>query len=640
LHVAPRTLHDLDVILEFLSPLFLIGAAAAAVPIVLHLLRREPEPRVRFAAVGFLKRAPVEHTERRRLREWLLLALRIAALALLAVGFARPYVPSAVSAAGARGLVVALDISASMTAPGAFTRARDLAKAAVGRAQPGDVVGLITIADRAEVAVAPTADRSVVLSAIDSAAPGFGATRYRAALEAGVQALDGRRGTIVLVTDLQENGWDAGNRVAMPDSVAVEVADVGPPPPNLAVTSIRVAADRIVASIGNSGGEGRQTRARLALDGRMTADLPVTIAPRSSIDVTFDGASRAASAAVSIDDATGVQADNVRYIALNGGTMPELLFVTDTGALDREAFYLEQALTVEPVSGRAFHVAGSNPSQLSAWDAAKLAENRAVVVLSTRGLERRGREALAAALRRGVGLVIAAGPSVDGEVVRDVLGPELPLTMDTRVDSADLPRSLAPVDRRHPVFQAFQAGSPLGLAAFRRVSRIDAPSCPTLARFSTGEPALVECAAGDGRAIVFASDLDNRWNDLPMHASFVPFLHEVILYVAGGRSSIEQYLIGEVPAGIPPVPGIVPRTGGKTHEPPVLAVNIDPRESDPARLTPEEFQKVVARVRDTGQPGARLAMTREEDRQQLWRVALAFMIGVLALEGIVAGRTA
>ena len=627
---------------SFLSPLFLLGAVAAAVPIVLHLLRREPEPRVRFAAVGFLKRAPVEHTERRRLREWLLLALRVTALALLAVGFARPYVPAAASGAGARGLVVALDVSASMSAPGAFARARDLAKAAVENAQPGDLVGLIALADRPQVAVVPSADHSLALSAIESAAPGFGATGYRAGLEAGVQALDGRSGTIVLVTDLQENGWDAGAGVAVPDSIRVEVADVGPMPSNLAVTSIGVSGDRIVASIGNGGDATRDTRVRLVLDGTSTADRPVAIPPRSAIDVTFDGASRAKSAAVSIDDATGIQADNVRYIVLNGGgSQPELLVVTDTGVLEREAFYVQQALKVEPAAGHAFHVVGANPSQLSTWDAAALSRNRAVVLLSTRGLERRGREALAAAIRNGIGLLIAAGPSIDGDVVSDVLGPDVPLHIDTRADSSGpVTRSLAPVDRRHPIFQAFPSGRPLGLAAFRRVSHVEASACQTLARFSTGEPALVDCAAGEGRAIVLASDLDNQWNDLPMHASFVPFLHEVLQYVAGGRPSADQYLVGDVPAGTPPVPGIVTRTAARAGESPVLAVNVDPRESDPARLTAEEFQKTVAHVRDTGGPGARLATTREEDRQQLWRVALALMIGVLAIEGVVAGRTA
>ena len=50
---------------SFLAPLFLAGAAAAAVPLILHLLKREPEPRVKFAAVRLLKSAPVELTARR-----------------------------------------------------------------------------------------------------------------------------------------------------------------------------------------------------------------------------------------------------------------------------------------------------------------------------------------------------------------------------------------------------------------------------------------------------------------------------------------------------------------------------------------------------------------------------------------------
>ena len=88
--------------MSFLSPLFLLGALAAAMPIVLHLLKREPEARVKFSAVQLLRHAPVEHTSRRRLRELLLLALRVAALLLLALAFARPFLASGRPPAGRR----------------------------------------------------------------------------------------------------------------------------------------------------------------------------------------------------------------------------------------------------------------------------------------------------------------------------------------------------------------------------------------------------------------------------------------------------------------------------------------------------------------------------------------------------------
>ena len=50
--------------MSFLAPLFLLGASAAAIPIVLHLLKREPEARVRFAAVSLTE--PLSSTEVRR----------------------------------------------------------------------------------------------------------------------------------------------------------------------------------------------------------------------------------------------------------------------------------------------------------------------------------------------------------------------------------------------------------------------------------------------------------------------------------------------------------------------------------------------------------------------------------------------
>ncbi len=66
--------------ISFLSPLFLIGAIAAAVPILLHLFHRKTEVVIDFPAVQLLTRAPVQQHRRRRLRELMLLALRVAAL--------------------------------------------------------------------------------------------------------------------------------------------------------------------------------------------------------------------------------------------------------------------------------------------------------------------------------------------------------------------------------------------------------------------------------------------------------------------------------------------------------------------------------------------------------------------------------
>src|SRR5215210_5542389 len=235
--------------MNFLAPAFLAGIAAAAVPVVLHLLKREPEPRIKFAVVSLLKHAPVEHSERRRLRELLLLALRVATLVLLALAFARPFFSSGAAAVSNAITVVALDTSYSLSAPGRFERAKQLAKDAINRVGAGDQVAVVTFSDEAQIVARPSVDRVLAVSAVERAAPSFGATRYRAALSAAGQALDGHPGSIVVVTDLQENGWDAGDRATVADNTTMTIVDVGPLPSNLAVTSVRPLADRIAATI-------------------------------------------------------------------------------------------------------------------------------------------------------------------------------------------------------------------------------------------------------------------------------------------------------------------------------------------------------------------------------------------------------
>ena len=120
--------------LTFLSPLFLIGVIAAAVPILLHLFHRKTEVVIDFPAVSLLKRAPVQQHRRRRLRELLLLALRVVALVLLALSFARPYFSGVVAPDSVPLTVIAVDTSMSMSAPGQMDRARAAATRAVAAA--------------------------------------------------------------------------------------------------------------------------------------------------------------------------------------------------------------------------------------------------------------------------------------------------------------------------------------------------------------------------------------------------------------------------------------------------------------------------------------------------------------------------
>jgi hypothetical protein len=341
---------------------------------------------------------------------------------------------------------------------------------------------------------------------------------------------------------------------------------------------------------------------------------------------------------LAVDDPDGLQADNVRYLVMERAGPPPVLVVTATGDLGREAFYVEQALAASGGRGAAFSVEGVAASALSSWDEARLDRFAAIIVTSTRGLERRGRELLGGLGERRGGILLVAGPGVDGDVAAEVLGADVSIVVPASTDPRDprgAGRALVPIDARHPVFQAIgTAGASLGGTTFQRVAEVRSAECETIARFTTGEPALVDCSRGGGRTLVFASDLDHGWNDLPRHASFVPFVHEAVRYLSAGHGDVEALIVGQTPLAARP--GFVsrPDRGGAER---LVAVNPDPRESEPARLAPEAFHEGLAEAADA-LPAAVVEARQQEDRQHIWRYALLAMIAMLMVESVVASR--
>ena len=308
-------------------------------------------------------------------------------------------------------------------------------------------------------------------------------------MNAAGRALGGRRGTVVVVTDLQAGGWDAGDHATVPESARVEVRDVGALPDNFAVIGLRSDGDRVVATVRNDSERAREAAVRLTVDGRVAAGRSASIAPHGAGDVVFSGVT-GGEASVAVDDRDGLQADNVRYARLTGASRAAVLVVTATGDLDRDAFYVHQALAAGGTDRGVPAVTGAAASQLGSWTSTRMAGFGSVVLLSTRGLERRGRELIASHVAAGGGLLIAAGQDVDGDVAADVLGASARLRVQAPDDRrAPQPLSLAPADIRHPIFQSFgPAAASLGLVRFERAATISASGCQTLAKFTSGKP--------------------------------------------------------------------------------------------------------------------------------------------------------
>ena len=76
--------------MTFLTPLFLFGLLAAAIPIAIHLIRKEKPPKLVFSTLRFLKNTTKKLVLFQKIQQWLLLLLRAALVALLVFAFARP----------------------------------------------------------------------------------------------------------------------------------------------------------------------------------------------------------------------------------------------------------------------------------------------------------------------------------------------------------------------------------------------------------------------------------------------------------------------------------------------------------------------------------------------------------------------
>src|SRR5436190_15185539 len=338
--------------MSFLLPLYLAGAALIALPIVLHLLRRDVAPPVPFTAVHLLQRTSVERARRHRLRDLLLLAARIAALLLLAASFARPYRPAA--AGPTRTTVVAVDRSFSM-AGARLAGARELARQAIDEAG-GDRVVVVAFDDRAELlsASGAAADARAAVNRVDA---GFGGTRYAAALDKAAEILyDEGKGRVVIVSDLQRSGFDEA-AASLPEGIELVVRDAGGASGNLSVSNAVIDRRQVVLTVRNAGVQPLASDVLVTADDRALPPRRVTIPANDTVDVSVDAGAdvRRVTAVLLNDAADGFAADNQRFAVREARALPRVLIVSGAAG-SKSGFYLSRALLADGDEGPDFEV--------------------------------------------------------------------------------------------------------------------------------------------------------------------------------------------------------------------------------------------------------------------------------------------
>jgi hypothetical protein len=480
-----------------IAPLYLLLGAAALIPLLIHLLRRRIGTRIDFPAARYLARAEQEHSRSLKLRNILLMLLRVAIVLLIATAAARPVTRLAGAGHAPTALAIVLDNSLSTTL---VVNGRPLLEQF--RAAAHDILGSANTTDRLWLITADGRVRgggkATLSEELDRVEPLAGAGNLPLALSRAGGAvrsagLDSRQ--IIVLTDGQRTAWTQNTDVG--DTQVLLWLPGGTPPANRAVVAAEARPERWTprgAVVGRVMSKDSTTY-RITLGGRSLArgtaspgeEILMRAAPpeRGWVDGTVE---------LEPDELPG---DNVRHFAVWIGPPPAVSVSPEAGP------FVRSAIDVLKGNGRVVDghdIAVMSADELTSLPALILAPSDPVRLgAANRALERVGVPWRFGAARRGE-------TTVSGE---HTLGTAVP-------DS--------------------QAGAFVDVTAIARYELVPqgGADADTIARVGR-EPWIV---AGPRYAIV-ASPLDPAATTFPIRAAFVPWLANVLT----------EHLVGE-PGGV------------------------------------------------------------------------------------------
>ena len=675
--------------MSFLTPLFFLGVAALAAPILVHLVRRTRARKVQFPALIFVRQVPQRTIRRRTLQNVLLLLLRCLAILLIVIAFTRPFFTigsSAKSTSAAGATAILIDNSLSMRRENFFAEAQRRAEAAIDDARTDEQIAVLSFDKRYALANRFTTDKNHLRTAVKSLNAGWDGTDYEQALR-GAESLLSEVETsgpkrIVMISDFQAPGWRQANATfKLANNTQLTTLDVSGnnPAPNVAITDVEARGivfgqkylDNLAVHVSNFGDTPRDhVQIDFQINEQTVEKRDISLNSRDSRVIEFsgfnlnEGANRCTVEITSGDFAP----DNSFYFTLRRETPAKALIIESATRGRSDSLHLQSALTTDDNLPFTF-----NLKSAGSVDPASIQEQALVILNDAGSINFALADALVKFVNGGGQLIVATGPQTQVESFNQSLQQIAPAVLREAVlTKAGESAAITDVKFDHPIFEVFQESGRLAAANvigyFRSEPRANAT---VLARFEDGSPALIEGTTGKGRVLLFTSSLGPSWNDLPLTPLYLPFIHQMVRY-AGTREANAWYGLGQTftvkkgSEGAPPAvdtPAGVRLSEGRStpdgellvtarepgfyrlrysSQPDFAAVDVDGSEGDFTKLN---FQEFIAGV--TGGAGAaegaaanqNVSGEEVEGRQKVWWSLLLIALVLLLVESALARRT-
>ena len=581
--------------MTFLNPLVLLGMAAAAIPILLHLFNLRRLEKIDFSTLAFLKELQKTKIRRLKVRQLLLLFLRTLLILVLVTAFSRPTIRSSyvggVRSQAKTTAVLIVDNSFSMTSlEGNGQLLRQAKEKATGLLQlmnEGDEVYLIRSADVSSFASATPSegmrDFATVRSAIQNIEPSYVHGTIDDALRLAAKFLSSSKNInreVYILSDFKLGGLDDILAHRDPESIFPNGTRFFLLPfgkntrQNIGIESLKI--ENALFSVGNPltikvklDNYGTQNLKNgvisVFLNGTRVAQKAFDVQAQNSGETEFTLTPTSTGyldGMVELQD-DDLDFDNQRAFAV---FIPDHLNILLVGKPD-DLRYVKLALSAQPLQGESM-------IKLSTVSADRLSTNEIdaanVIVFCNPGeLSAAQGMQLQSFVESGGGLMFFPGSQTDSTSFRSFWTTALNvppiLSVGVNRSTPNQPSSMIEFDRidfRHPIFESMFEEETLKhptsvSASAEELHHIESPSIHNHVQYQTniqsipiislsdGSPFMLEQRMKKGVVLLFSVSATTDWSDFPLKGIFVPLLHSSASFAAQQRSILPQFTVGQ-----------------------------------------------------------------------------------------------
>ena len=565
---------------EFINPNYLWALPAGLIPIIIYYLMRFRSLRVRWGATYVLERALEKLRKKFYWDQLLLIFLRVLACVLIVLAFARPTSGKSTFAASGAHRVLLVDGSYSMLATETGRSRWEVCKEAMtklaGTWSRGQVWSVLMLTDKADWVVdgeaASTPERTV--AQMKNIAPG----EFAVNLAQGFDEISAKFPTggieVYVFADDQAQSWQGVEQFELPPDTAVywlNPSGQKPKYPNLAVTAVRVAnervliqhPDRVFVKVRNfSVAPVKNIDVELLVDGSFFAKESVSLLggqeSKIHFDVSFDQAgSHYVTANIRQNRQDILEFDNRFSAGVDVREHFRVLVLRDPARAGvRSAGAGKLLWDFLEIVGRLPGMKDEDDESVFTWGALEfsLYDQRGavpaeldcdVIVLDgSRTVTRELVESLRDHVRRGRGLVLMADPNVNSELWNKEFSragllpaPLVRLRLEKLGGTRCQRLSRSGLDLGGlGGFEGAENGD-LGKSKFYAWYEFGEPAAgvKVLARFTDNQPFLLEKRSAPGNVLLMSGGLNGNYNNLMVREFSLPFIFRLLSQAANGR---------------------------------------------------------------------------------------------------------